>query len=90
METEKPTMETVEERPGRAVTFENASASEMQPAIRRFMNVKDVMQDLSCSQSYACKVIRKINDELSKRGLMTFRGRVLRRAYMEATGGTAE
>ena len=79
-------VEVVDEGHG-PVTFENASASEMTPALKRFYTVKDIMHDLSCSQSYACKIIREINDRLKANGLMTFRGRVLKKAYLQATGG---
>ena len=82
-------VEVVEERAGRPLTFENATAAPMTPQASRFLTVKDVMQDMHISESSACKIIRQINDKLKQRGLMTFRGRVLKRAYLEATGGTA-
>lgn len=72
---------------GKPVTFENRTASPMQPQERRFLRVNDIMQDLDCSETYAYRLIRKINDELSKRGLMTFRGRILKKAYLQYTEG---
>lgn len=79
--------ETVDEGRPAPVTFENATAGEMIPAARRFMTVKEVMTDMSISESSACKVIRQINDALKEKGKLTFRGRVLRSAYIEMTGG---
>lgn len=90
MENVKPTTETIEERAGRPVTFENATATPMTPQASRFLTVQDVMDDMHISNSSACKIIRQINAKLKERGLMTFRGRVLKRAYLEATGGATE
>lgn len=80
-------VEVVEEVAGHPVKFENASASEMIPQVRRFYNAEDIKHDLGVSDSTAYKIIRDINDKLKERGLMTFRGRVLKRAYLEMTGG---
>lgn len=86
MAEKKPTVETVKEG-GEPITFENASASPMIPAARRFMTPDEVMADMKVSKSSACKVIREINDSLKAQGILTFRGRVLRAAYLKATGG---
>lgn len=58
----------------------------MIPQAKRFYTVHDIMRELDCSESYAYKQMRTVNDSLKARGLMTFRGRVLRRAWIEATG----
>ncbi|WP_294158153.1 hypothetical protein [uncultured Selenomonas sp.] len=80
----KPQAVAVNEGSG-VITFENASASQMTPAASRFMTTKDVMADMRISQTSACKIIKEINDGLKAKGKITFRGRVLRSAYLKAT-----
>ncbi len=48
-----------------------------------FMRVEDVAKELGVSTSYAYKVIRKLNAELEKKGIITIAGRVNRQYFKE-------
>lgn len=48
-----------------------------------FMRVDDVARELDVSASYAYKIIRKLNAELEKKGIITIAGRVNRKYFME-------
>ena len=43
---------------------------------RMFMRVEEVMAELGVSESYAYKLIRKLNKELAKTGCVTIAGRI--------------
>ena len=49
---------------------------------KRFLNVNDVADYLDISVPTAYKIIRRLNDELSKMGYLTVSGRV-NRTYFE-------
>ena len=51
-----------------------------------FMRVRDVAEELGVSESYAYKIIRQLNEELQKKGLVVQTGRVNRR-YFEVRYG---
>lgn len=42
------------------------------------MSAGDVAKELGCSKSYAYKVVRELNGELSKAGYITIAGHILR------------
>lgn len=46
-----------------------------------FMKVADVAKELDISQSYAYKIIRRLNAELKELGLVTVAGRVNRKYF---------
>ena len=48
-----------------------------------FMKVVDVAKELDISQSYAYKIIRRLNAELKELGLVTVAGRVNRKYFYE-------
>lgn len=48
-----------------------------------FMKVADVAKELDISQSYAYKIIRRLNAELKELGLVTVAGRVNRKYFYE-------
>lgn len=48
-----------------------------------FMHVDDVAQALGVSKSYAYKIVKKLNDELKRKGYMTISGRVSKKYFME-------
>ena len=52
-------------------------------ASNSFMRVEDVASELGVSMSYAYKVIRKLNAELEKKGIITIAGRVNRQYFTE-------
>lgn len=49
----------------------------------RFYGVEDVSRILGVSKSKAYKVIKEINDELSRLGLITLHGKVSKRYFNE-------
>ena len=48
-----------------------------------FMRVQDVAEELGVSESYAYKIIRQLNKELDKKGIITISGRVNRKYFFE-------
>ena len=54
----------------------------------RFMRVEEVAAELGVSVSYAYKVIRRLNDELRKKGFVTIAGRINRQYFNERVFGT--
>lgn len=48
-----------------------------------FMTVQEVARELNVSQSYGYKLIRKLNEELEKKGMITIPGRVNRQYFNE-------
>ncbi len=48
-----------------------------------FLRVKEVANELGVSESYAYKIIRKLNAELNRKGILTISGRVNRQYFME-------
>ncbi len=48
-----------------------------------FLKVKEVANELGVSESYAYKIIRKLNAELNRKGILTISGRVNRQYFME-------
>jgi len=51
--------------------------------INSFMTVQEVAKELNVSQSYGYKLIRKLNEELEKKGMITIPGRVNRQYFNE-------
>lgn len=48
-----------------------------------FMTVHEVAKELNVSLSYGYKLIRQLNEELSKKGMITIPGRVNRQYFTE-------
>ena len=48
-----------------------------------FMTVHEVAKELNVSLSYGYKLIRQLNGELSKKGMITIPGRVNRQYFTE-------
>lgn len=48
-----------------------------------FLRVDDVAMELGVSTSYAYKIIRKLNAELEKKGIITIAGRVNKQYFTE-------
>lgn len=63
--------------------------------LEQFIKVREVMEILGVSESKAYAVIRTLNEQLEKKGYLTFSGRVSRAYFMEKCcysgqeGGTA-
>ena len=56
----------------------------------KFMRVDEVALELGISESYAYKVIRKLNDELNAKGFLTISGRVNRQYFNERLYGAGK
>ena len=48
-----------------------------------YMRVRAVAEELGVSESYAYKIIRQLNEELEKKGIITVSGRVSRKYFTE-------
>ena len=55
-----------------------------------FMRVRDVAEELGVSESYAYKIIRQLNKELEKKGIITISGRVSREYFNKRVYGSGE
>ncbi len=52
---------------------------------KNYYDVDDVAQAMGISRSYAYKVVRQLNAELTKMGYLTVSGRVNRQYFLERT-----
>ena len=52
-----------------------------------FIRADEVSAELGVSQAYAYKLIRKLNNDLEKRGFITINGRVSRQYFNEKLYG---
>lgn len=55
---------------------------------KMFMRVAEVAESLDVSRPYAYKLIRKLNEELSKKGCITIAGRIDRKYFYEKFYGS--
>lgn len=55
---------------------------------KMFLKVADVMKVLDVSESYAYKLIRKLNKELENKGCFVIAGRIDRKFFYEHFYGT--
>lgn len=51
--------------------------------LKQIYNVKDVMDVLGVGETYAYKVIKQLNEELSQKGYLTVRGKVNAKYFRE-------
>ena len=56
----------------------------------RFICAEEVAQELSVSNPYAYKLIRKLNEELKAQGCITIAGRVNRQYFYERLYGAGK
>lgn len=55
-----------------------------------FIKAEEVARELGVSKPYAYKLIRQLNEELSKEGFITISGRVSRAFFREKIYGKAQ
>ena len=67
--------------------YVNHTRQKILPASSRFMSADQVAAELGISRAGAYAAIRKINQDLQKKGFLTFSGRVLKKEWIERTGG---
>ena len=65
----------------------NTTGQKILPASSRFMSADQVAAELGISRAGAYAAIRKINQDLQKKGFLTFSGRILKSVWIERTGG---
>ena len=51
--------------------------------MNRFINADEVAEELGISKPYAYKIIRRLNEELREKGMITIAGRVDRNYFNE-------
>ena len=61
--------------------------SESSPTEKSFIRADEVAEELDVSKSYAYKVIKQLNDELSAKGYITVAGRISRQYFNERVYG---
>ena len=52
-----------------------------------FISAKEVAQDLEVSDSYAYRLIRKLNEELERQGYVIVKGKISRQYFEERVYG---
>ena len=52
-----------------------------------FIKADEIAEELGVSKPYAYKLVRKLNEELSRKGFITISGRVSRAYYKEKVYG---
>ena len=52
-----------------------------------FISAKEVAQDLQVSDSYAYRLIRKLNEELERQGYVIVKGKISRQYFEERVYG---
>ncbi|MEG1086874.1 MAG: helix-turn-helix domain-containing protein [Cetobacterium sp.] len=51
----------------------------------KFFNVKDISEMLGISETTAYRLIKKLNEDLKKKGMITISGRISKRYFQERT-----
>ena len=51
--------------------------------MKQTMNAQQISETLDCGLTQAYKIIKQLNDELSKKGYITIRGKVSTKYFME-------
>jgi Mn-dependent DtxR family transcriptional regulator len=57
---------------------------------RLFIKAQEIAEELGVSRPYAYKLVRKLNEELKRKGFITISGRVSRAYYKEKIYGTGQ
>ena len=60
-------------------------------ANKMFLTVEEVAAEMGVSKSYAYKIVKRLNDELAAKNLLTVEGKINKQYFYERTCyGTAE
>lgn len=57
---------------------------------RAFITAEEVAKELNISKPFAYKIVRQMNEELSKKGYITIAGRVSRQFFLEKFYGLVQ
>ena len=55
-----------------------------------FISAKEVARELDVSDSFAYRLVRKLNDELEKQGFVVVKGKISRKYFEERVYGMSE
>ena len=55
-----------------------------------FISAKEVARELEVSDSFAYRLVRKLNDELEKQGFVVVKGKISRKYFEERVYGMSE
>lgn len=59
-------------------------------ASKLFISAKEVARELEVSDSFAYRLVRKLNDELEKQGFVVGKGKISRKYFEERVYGMSE
>lgn len=59
-------------------------------ASKLFISAKEVARELEVSDSFAYRLVRKLNDELEKQGFVVVKGKISRKYFKERVYGMSE
>ena len=59
-------------------------------ASKLFISAKEVARELEVSDSFAYRLVRKLNDELEKLGFVVVKGKISRKYFEERVYGMSE
>lgn len=59
-------------------------------ASKLFISAKEVARELEVSDSFAYRLVRKLNDELEKQGFVVVKGKISRKYFEERVYGMCE
>lgn len=59
-------------------------------ASKLFISAKEVARELEVSDSFAYRLVRKLNDELEKQGFVVVKGKTSRKYFEERVYGMSE
>lgn len=59
-------------------------------ASKLFISAKEVARELEVSDSFAYRLVRKLNDELEKQGFLVVKGKISRKYFEERVYGMSE
>lgn len=59
-------------------------------ASKLFISAKEVARELEVSDSFAYRLVRKMNDELEKQGFVVVKGKISRKYFEERVYGMSE
>lgn len=59
-------------------------------ASKLFISAKEVARELEVSDSFAYRLVRKLNDELAKQGFVVVKGKISRKYFEERVYGMSE
>ena len=72
------------------IEFMKKGKEEENMASKLFISAKEVARELEVSDSFAYRLVRKLNDELEKQGFVVVKGKISRKYFEERVYGMNE